>query len=155
LRALIYRVLWTPAELRGLLNNRAALSAARHGSGSVEAISDLLPRVNRTRGDALEYILGRTLLRPRDAIAFIKECLASANKRERLTWPIIHKAEREYSQNRLLALRDEWKSTFSGIDRVLNVFSHAPPVLIGRNWSNGLTIVPSWLRSGTFRVLAG
>ena len=70
-------------------------------------------------------MLDRTLLRPRDAIAFVNECLDLGAGRTRLTWEMILSAEREYSAKRLLALRDEWKSTYPGVDRLLAKFSGA------------------------------
>lgn len=76
-------------------------------------------------GDPLTHILARTLMRPRDAIAYLNECLALARGKEKLTWPTINKAEVSYSANRLLALRDEWSPTFPGIDRALRCFARA------------------------------
>ncbi|MEA5054687.1 MAG: hypothetical protein VB093_14710, partial [Propionicimonas sp.] len=70
--------------------------------------------------------LDRTLLRPRDAIAYINECLAKGIGKCRLAWDDIHDAEHEYAVKRLLALRDEWKPTFPGIDRVFQEFRGAP-----------------------------
>lgn len=89
----------------------------------------LLPRTNPTRGDPLNYILSRTLLRPRDAIAFLNECFTLSNGKEKLTWNGINAAKITYSQNRLLALRDEWKPTFPGIERLFAIFSRAPNAL--------------------------
>jgi hypothetical protein len=40
----------------------------------------------------------------------------------RLTWSDLDAALPEYSRNRLLALRDEWKPTFPGIDKVFDKF---------------------------------
>ncbi|GIJ25539.1 hypothetical protein Vqi01_07010 [Micromonospora qiuiae] len=124
-RSLIVRMSWTKSDLKELLSSRVSLAARKAGFGDVTSISDVLPQTNRTRGSALDYILNRTLMRPRDAINFFNECFSLIGGRERLTWVNIHAGEAAYSVNRLLALRDEWKPTFPGIERIFRVFTGA------------------------------
>ena len=64
-------------------------------------------------------------MRPRDAIAYLNECLVLANGKHGITWDIIHEAEKSYSVNRLQALRDEWKPTYPSIDHVFSIFRRA------------------------------
>lgn len=64
-------------------------------------------------------------MRPRDAIAFLNQCLENSSGDERITWEAIYAAEQAYSEDGLLALRDEWKPTYAGIDRVLRIFTGA------------------------------
>jgi hypothetical protein len=124
-RALVLEMRWTSASLEELLDERVRISG---GKASLEAKSfrDLLPNANRTRGNPLEYMLERTLLRPRDAIAFANQCLVLGAGKTRLSWEDIKTAEGQYSANRLLALRDEWKSTYPGIDNLFTKFRGAP-----------------------------
>jgi len=128
-RALTLNVRWTQNELIAMLTERVRAAAEQHSIDGLGSIEDLVPHPNNTRGNALEYILNRTLMRPRDAIAYLNECLALASGKTRLTWDLIHNAERSYSHKRLLALRDEWKATYPGIDDVLHKFSQAPEVM--------------------------
>ena len=123
-RALSVQVRWTREDLVTLLDQRAKAASEDYGIPSVTAIADLLPNVNRVRGNPLDFVFERTLLRPRDAIAFLNECFAqvSLKSKTRLTWEDIHRAESEYSRKRLWALRDEWKPTFPGIDEVFGQF---------------------------------
>ena len=95
-------------------------------------IRSLLPNTNKTRGSALDYILDRTLMRPRDAIAYFNTVLEGVNGRPRMTWDLIHSAETSYSKGRLLALRDEWKPTYPGIERVFSKFQNCSAVLTTR-----------------------
>jgi hypothetical protein len=125
LRALTLTMRWTRGELVELLDHRARAAAVRHSLDGVFAIDDLVPNPNPTRGSALDYIIDRTLMRPRDAIAYLNECFTIATGKPHLTWDVIRAAERRYSNNRLLALRDEWKSTYPAIDKVLQKFSKA------------------------------
>jgi len=130
-RSLVLQVRWTKATLIHVLDERVKAAAPRMDL-EARAVGDLLPHANKTRGDPLDYILDRTLLRPRDAIAFANECLALGVGKTGLSWDDIHTAERSYSTNRLLALRDEWKSTYPGIERLFSLFRSCP-VCMGKS----------------------
>jgi hypothetical protein len=121
-RALAFHVRWSPRELEDLADERSRAAAQIAGFEGVSSIRDLLPAKTKQRGDPLGFMLNRTLMRPRDVIAFLNECLLTAAGKSRLAWSDITSAELRYSQKRLLALRDEWKPTFPGIDRVLHLF---------------------------------
>lgn len=124
-RALVLEMQWTRAGLVEVLDQRARVASGRADLG-LRTIQDFLPPANRARGNPVDYILDRTLLRPRDAIAYSNECLRLAAGKHRVTWPEITTAERAYSTKRLLALRDEWKTTYPGIEQVLQKFSGSP-----------------------------
>jgi hypothetical protein len=125
-RSLVHRIHWTQRELVAMADERARIAADDAGLEDVTAVGDVLPEKGRARGDPMDYILERTLMRPRDVIAFLNECLAGAAGKARLTWSDITAAEARYSQNRLLALRDEWKTNYPGIDKAFEVFRGAP-----------------------------
>lgn len=120
-RALVLPLRWTRYDLMALLDERVRVAGARVDY-QLGGISELLPNSNRARGNPVDYVLDRTLLRPRDAIAFVNACLDVGIGKTRLTWSDITSAERGYSANRLLALRDEWKTTYPGIDQVFQLF---------------------------------
>lgn len=120
-RSLVLPMKWNRSSLTGMLDERLRVAAER-STLVAASISDLLPAKNKTRGDAVEYILDRTLMRPRDAIAFLNEGLSTAYGKPRLSWEDIRTAERAYSEKRLLALRDEWKLNYPDIQRAFDVF---------------------------------
>ncbi|QDE33512.1 hypothetical protein FIV50_01050 [Microbacterium foliorum] len=124
-RALVLEMRWTKPLLEEVLDERVKL-AAESSNLTAKSFRDLTPHSNNTRGNPIQYILQRTLLRPRDAIAFANQCFAVAAGKHRLSWEDIQAAERQYSANRLLALRDEWKQTYPGIDQVVVKFRGAP-----------------------------
>jgi hypothetical protein len=128
-RALTMRLGWTPIEIGGMLDERVKVAAKRSGMGELQGVRDILPSSNPKRGDALQFILRRTMMRPRDAIAYLNTCHEFSAGHPKITWDHLNDAEPHYSQNRLLALRDEWKPSFPGLDTVLGVFSGAPTVL--------------------------
>lgn len=125
LRALVLNMRWTRPSLVELLETRVQVAGSSFGLEHA-TLADLFPNTNNTRGNAIEYMLDRTLLRPRDAIAFVNECFALGIGKTRLAWTDIQTAERSYSASRLMALRDEWKETYPGIAQVAEVFKSAP-----------------------------
>lgn len=124
-RALVLEMRWTEALLEQVLDQRVRVAASKSNLDA-KTFRELTPHANSTRGNPVQYILQRTLLRPRDAIAYANQCFAAAAGKHKLTWDDIHSAERQYSTNRLLALRDEWKQTYPGIDQVVHKFRGAP-----------------------------
>lgn len=122
-RSLVLPMNWTREQLTGLIDQRVQL-AGRRQQATVDSVAAILPHPNARRGSALDYLLDRTLLRPRDFIAFVRECLSKSEGKSQISWDAIHRAEIVYSENRLLALRDEWKVNYPGIDRAFETFRH-------------------------------
>ncbi|AUA11230.1 hypothetical protein CFP59_03341 [Streptomyces malaysiensis subsp. malaysiensis] len=157
-RSLVLRMRWTPVELEELVGERLRVATADIGP-QMHSIRDVLPRINRTRGDAFEYMLRRTLMRPRDIIAFLNEALANSYGGEQLTWDDIRNAEEEYSRKRLLALRDEWKTNYPEIDRVFHLFEGVTLPLVQSDFVHILeqaiahpSFTIDWLNELTARV---
>lgn len=124
-RDLVLRMRWTRNDLKTMLNERVAVASRRSGL-EPRTFTELLPPTNKKRGNALTYMFDRTLLRPRDAIAFANECLRIAAGKRRISWADIQQAEHPYSHDRLLALRDEWKASYPGIEMAIEQFRGAP-----------------------------
>jgi hypothetical protein len=125
-RALVFRIQWTRAELIAMADERARVASEEAGMADIRGIADVLPESGRARGNPMDYILERTLMRPRDVISFLNECLTDAVGKTRLTWSDITAAEARYSRNRLLGLRDEWKTNYPGINKAFDLFRGAP-----------------------------
>lgn len=125
-RGLALYIRWTKNDLKLLLEQRAEIASRIYNIEPPRALQGLLPNKNPQRGDPLDYILDKTLMRPRDAIFFLNACLRQASGRERISWEHIQIAEKEYSQERLDALRDEWKDPYFDIDKVLRLFAQQP-----------------------------
>lgn len=122
----IINMRWTPADIANILDERARVVSHEYNIPNILGIKNLLPTANPTRGNPIRYILDRTLMRPRDAIAYLNECLTLASGKIRVTWSEVTKAEMSYSRGRLSALRDEWKPTYPGIDKLFECFRRAP-----------------------------
>jgi hypothetical protein len=69
----------------------------------------------------IDYLLERTLKRPRDIILFFNSCINRAIGREILTVTKIREAEGEYSRNRLRALYDEWFTDYPNLKECVEI----------------------------------
>lgn len=148
-RALVLQMRWTRYDLEELLDERVKVASERAGL-EARTIRDLLPQGSKERGSPLDYMLDRTLMRPRDAIAYANECLAHAVGKSRLSWADIHTAEKAYSAKRVLALRDEWKPTYGGIDRVLDQFRRSAAKMSKQDFQSRLDDVMMLLSEPSF-----
>lgn len=113
---------WNRNDLQNLLETRARAACIFYGLEPPKPLVEMLPKPNRTDGEALSYILGRTLMRPRDAILYLNTAVREATGKDRMTWENLRQAEKRYSEERLLALRDEWKDPYFGIDKIFALF---------------------------------
>jgi len=125
-RGLALEIRWTVNDLRELLNARAEAASRFYQIDPPKTLTEMLPNVNKRSENPLFYILNRTLMRPRDAILYLNTCVREATGKDKITWENIHHAEKPYSNQRLLALRDEWKDPYLGIDKVFEKFLRKP-----------------------------
>lgn len=123
-RSLVLPMNWTRPQLESLIYERTRV-ASRYQKAEPVSFRGILPNPNAKRGSALTYLLDRTLMRPRDLISFVRECLLQSDGKSQISWDAIKRAEVAYSENRLLALRDEWKIIYPGIERAFETFRHA------------------------------
>lgn len=131
-RGLALHLRWTSNDLHSLLTNRAEAASRRYSLNPPKTLTDMLPNANKNKAknkgdiDPIKYILDRTLMRPRDAILYLNSCVREATGKETITWQNIYQAEKYYSEERLLALRDEWKDPYLDINRIFERFKHQP-----------------------------
>lgn len=125
-RAFTLNIRWEPEDLRTLLAKRAEVASRSQDIDPPFTLNTMLPKPAKRGHDPVQYILSRTLMRPRDAISFLNECLAEATGHESISMENIHAAEKRYSEGRLNALRDEWRDPYLDIDWVFRQFEHSP-----------------------------
>jgi energy-coupling factor transporter ATP-binding protein EcfA2 len=113
-RSLYLDVEWTPEQLIQLIDKRISYLVKRRYTGKRIALKDLFPKaVNGVRTS--DFLIQRTMLRPRDVIDFVNYCILSASHRSSFTADIIRQAEGEYSRARLKALGDEWAGDYPSL----------------------------------------
>ena len=102
---------WNKPLLVNVLNSRVnCLVRKRYTKGNV-TYRDIMP--DKIRGmPTIDYVLERTLMRPRDIILFFNKCISYASDRPSITAAIVKQAEGEYSKDRIRALADEWYADY-------------------------------------------
>lgn len=87
--------------------------------------TDILPK--QIDGQpSLDYILERTMMRPRDIIMFVNYCIQKATGKEQFTVQNIREAEGEYSRDRLKSLADEWFSDYPNLLEFTKLLNSLP-----------------------------
>ena len=119
------RLGWSRQELIEFLERRVREVFRRKYTSRTVTLDDIFPRVKG--GEApLDYILDRTLLRPRDVLAFANECFRVAEMRPRVSWSAIFEAEPAYSRKRRNALIDEWLNSLPSVKTALDLLQGRP-----------------------------
>jgi hypothetical protein len=102
---------WDKKGLSEVLDTRINYLVRRKYSGGKVSYKDFIRTVNlgkNQRIDPMDYILERSLMRPRDIIHFFNECIAHANGKSMIDNRTLFEAEGVYSRERFRALLDEW-----------------------------------------------
>lgn len=113
---------WSKAQLTTMLNQRVNSMIQRQCSGSSTTHKDVLvPTVHSQK--TIDYMLDRTLLRPRDLISFYNFCIEEANDAIYIDENMVLQAEHNYSRNRRNSIRDEWAEDYPNLgywDKILH-----------------------------------
>ena len=87
---------------------------------------DILPK-KMGKQDTIDYMIDRTLMRPRDIILFFNNCIALAANTPRITTNMIKQAEGEYSRKRINSLADEWRADFPNLLKFAELLKNRKP----------------------------
>lgn len=116
---------WTRASLVKVLESRINYLVRRRYTSQPVSMDELMP--NTIDGQhAIDYILDRTFLRPRDAIEFLNECISCASDKPAITVNVLRQAEGAYSQKRLQSLAYEWQIAYPALKAVAHMFAGMP-----------------------------
>lgn len=124
----IVEINWSEGDLRKLINKRINYLYKRKYTSQNVFFDDIF---NCTiKGEQpFQYMIDRTLLRPRDIIAFTNHCLRQAENNNFVTSGDIREAERSYSIERKQALLDEWRTAFPTLESAFLVFNDGKSVV--------------------------
>lgn len=117
---------WNPSYLKTLINRRLSLLMKRQYSNATPDIDEIMPKASGAKLAGFDYMIKRTLLRPRDVIAFFNKCIDKSNGQSVITREIVALAEPEYSRERLKAVDDEWDENFGSILPLCNFLRNGP-----------------------------
>jgi len=119
--SLFLYVSWNKDQLKKLLDKRINHLLKYQYTNSQVFFDDVFPPKINTISSS-EYILDRTLLRPRDAIMFVNTCLLESQEKTQITNSSIQLAEKKYSSDRINSLKDEWFVEHPYLDKYINIF---------------------------------
>lgn len=129
-QSLNLNITWNKASLEELLSKRVTALIKRRYNKQTVVLNDILPN-NIGKGKnaqaGREYLIDRTLLRPRDAIQFLNICMDNAINEPIITSQILLKAESEYSHQRINALTDEWSERYPYLRILVTILKGLPP----------------------------
>ncbi|MEW8192130.1 MAG: hypothetical protein AB2793_00350 [Candidatus Thiodiazotropha sp.] len=118
--AYIVRLTWSKEDLKNLLNTRVSEVYRRQYTSENVNFSDIFPAAEKHgSGPAIDFLIDRTLLRPRDAIQFANECFSIAADRPKISWRAIFAAEANYSNKRLQSLKEEWSEYYPALGNTI------------------------------------
>lgn len=127
-RSVCFPIVWSKANLAKVLELRINKLIRDAYTSSQVLIEDVLPKASDGK-PAFEYMIERTLQRPRDLIEFFNVCLQRAEESAVITRTMLFEAEHEYSKSRLLAVGDEWTVDYPGLvnmaSKLLSTRNHA------------------------------
>ena len=114
------RLYWTDDDLEEIADRRISYLIREQYRDQEVRLYDLLPdtiKEGREEKNSVQYILDRTMQRPRDLIAFINEALRAADGKTLIKKADLSTAETRYSEGRLDALRDEFPHDYPNLVR--------------------------------------
>lgn len=125
-RSLIIPIEWNRHELTEILDKRINyLVKHKYAAKKEVAFSDIFNF--KVKGEnASDYILDRTMLRPRDAIDFVNYCLTQGDGRTNLNEDMVLEAEESYYTSRKAALNKEWMSQYRNVLNYIDAISFVP-----------------------------
>ena len=112
--SLYLKVSWNKPTLTAMLDNRINCLIKRRFTTQSVSHRDLLPpKIDNE--SPINYILDRSLMRPRDVIMFFNCCIDSSVDRATISVTNLREAEREYSRKRLKSLGEEWAADYPNL----------------------------------------
>jgi hypothetical protein len=123
---------WTKSLLRQLVELRIQSLFRKQYTQSPIGFDDIFPN-HVGSNHPFDYMVDRTLMRPRDIIAFVNECLNEAQGNYEVTATIIKRAEIQFSTKRKDSLEQEWQSAYPSIKRLMNLLASKNQSLLTMN----------------------
>jgi hypothetical protein len=125
-RTATLQVAWTKPQLIQLLDLRIGVLVREQYTSRSVTHKDLLPH-NVGKQTVIDYILDRTLMRPRDVIQFFNTCIRQADGKPTISTKALREAEGIYSRERLRALADEWFGIYPNLFHLTRILKKRKP----------------------------
>lgn len=117
---ILQEIRWTRDQLYNLVDSRInhlfkRQYSTRDNIGFCDVFVNRVGEVN-----SFDYLLSRTLMRPRDILDYVNQCIVNSDGKQSVTADIIRKSEVEYSIIRLESIYDEWRNLYPSIEIILS-----------------------------------
>lgn len=129
-RSCLLELKWTRPQLIDLLDIRIKQLVREQYTSQNVTHEDLLPKKMRGKQKAIDYMLDRTLMRPRDLILFFNECIRQANGEPIISAAALKEAEGIYSRDRLRALADEWYGLYPNLFEIVSLLKRRKEIFL-------------------------
>jgi hypothetical protein len=138
-RNLTLPVNWESQGLIEVLDKRVNALVRLHYAGNQDvSLRDVLPAsIGKPRQRGIDYLIDRTLLRPRDAIAFFNTCMRFADGDPVVGANKLIDAEAIYSDQRLQSLADEWSVQYPKLLDICEILRDRSNSFNIRDWNMG------------------
>lgn len=114
------QISWSKPHLVQLLDARVSLLVREQYTTKVVTHEDILPpKIDKRK--TVDYMLSRTLMRPRDIIQFFNACIQKSEGQAVISRKAVIEAEGTYSRERLRALGDEWFGLYPNLLHLANL----------------------------------
>lgn len=118
---------WSKDSLKKMVEERINEVFKRQYTKDGIGFNNVFPSPRKGGGQlAIDHIIERTLLRPRDVMQFINECFTSALNSPRVSWRAITGAEGTYSDKRLKSLYEEWSQVYPCLEGTIEILRGIP-----------------------------
>ena len=114
---------WDNTQLINILDSRIDFMIKQRYTSQKVSHKDILPG-KIMKKPTVNYIIDRTLMRPRDIIQFFNYCIDHATDQALITSKILKSAEGEYSRARMRSLSDEWFSDYPNLYYFTVILKH-------------------------------
>lgn len=119
LEDLMVRLQWSKSNLQQLVDKRLNALFKRQYTTSPIGFTDIFPETMAFQRPTFDWMVERTLMRPRDVIAFVNAAIDQSDSQANVSVSNLRKAEVEFSQKRRDALIQEWKSAYPTLNELL------------------------------------
>lgn len=117
------RINWRKSELREFIEKRVSYLYKRKYTKEGVGLKDLFSQ-NKGEGDYFDYIVDRTMLRPRDVLAYFNVLIDRFGGKSNISLKDIRSVELDFSKSRRAALVGEWQEALPYVDDLINFLGH-------------------------------
>lgn len=124
-QSLFLNLNWSKSQIKKLLDLRIRDLIKERYTSAPMGFDDIFPEKIKSEA-SIDFISNRTLMRPRDAIAFTNECINRVSGAGIINVASIFQAEVEYSAKRLDALCFEWSMHYPNLREYFDFLQRKP-----------------------------